>query len=80
MCSIYEHQEKAFDLNKNIKRHGLIFHYNIRSDNALGIGYFAVIWIPCMCSACLSKLYYPWNRRQDKYNQVRYKYENLQCV
>ena len=44
----------------------------------LGIGYVDVIRIPYSCSARLNKLDSTWNRRQDKYNQVRYKGENKQ--
>ena len=46
----------------------------------LGIGYVSVIFIPCSCYACLIKLDLPWNRRQDKFNQVRLESENQQCV
>ena len=46
----------------------------------LGIGYVSVRRIPCICSACLSKLDYPWNRIHDKYNQVGYKGKNKQFV
>ena len=56
------------------------FHYNIREDTLLGIGYVAVRRIPCSCSECLSNLASPWNRSQDKYNKDLYKFENLNCV
>ena len=40
---------KTVGLKKNIKNHGLIFHYNIRYDDMLGIGYVDVRCIPCIC-------------------------------
>ena len=46
----------------------------------LGIGYVAVRHIPCRYSTCITKLDYPWNRRQDKHNQDQYKGENKICV
>ena len=46
----------------------------------LGIGYVAVRRIPCICFAFLNKIYSPWNRIQDKYNQYQYTGENQQCV
>ena len=46
----------------------------------LGIGYVDVRRIPCSCSEFLKKLALPWNISQDKYNQVRYKGENHNCV
>ena len=58
----------------------MLFHYNIRTDNMLGIGYIAVICIPCSCYKWLSKLASPWNIRQDKYNQDQQKGENQECV
>ena len=61
--------KKAVGFEKNIKNHGLLFHYNIAADNMLGVFYVAVIRISCRCSTCVSKLYSPWNIRQDKYNQ-----------
>ena len=39
--------KKSAAFKKNIKNHGLIFHYNIRADPMLGIGYVAVRHIPC---------------------------------
>ena len=41
-----------------------------------GIAYVSVRLILYRGSACLRKLYSPWNRIQYKYNQVRYKGEN----
>ena len=43
-------KKEAVAFNKNLKKHGLITHYNIRADTLLGIGYVAVIWIPYICS------------------------------
>ena len=63
-------KKKYFGFKGNIKNYGLPFHYNIREDPMLGIGYVAVRRIPCSCSACLSELDSPWNIRQDKFNQV----------
>ena len=34
----------------NIKKHGLTFHYNIKADPMLSIGYVSAIWTPCRCS------------------------------
>ena len=31
-------KKKAVGFKKNIKKHGLLFHYNIRADTLLGIG------------------------------------------
>ena len=45
-------KKKYAGLRKNINKHGLVFHYNIRPDNLLGIGYVAVIQVPCSCSEC----------------------------
>ena len=70
---------KTVGFKKNIKKHGLLFHYNIRSYPMLGIGHFSVIWIQFRCSAYLRKLYSPCNIGQDIYTQVRYKVENQQC-
>ena len=44
---------------------GFIFNYNIREDTMLGVGHVSLRRILRSCSACLRKLYYPWNRRQD---------------
>ena len=49
-----------------IIKYVLIFHYNIKADPMLGIGYVAVIWIPCSCSECLSKVSSTFNIRQDR--------------
>ena len=46
----------------------------------LGISNVSVIRLPCSCSECLSKLYYTWNRSQDKYNKDQYKGDNQKCV
>ena len=35
-------RERAVGFRKNIQKHGLIFHYNIRADSLLGIDYVAV--------------------------------------
>ena len=78
--SIHEYWEKYVGFKKNIKKHGLIFCYNIRADNLLGIGYVYVRLIHFSCYACLSKMYSPWNISQDKYNQDQYKSENQNCV
>ena len=48
----------------NIKKNGLLFHYNIRADPMLGIGYAAVIRIQCSYFSCVSNLDSTWNRRQ----------------
>ena len=53
-----------------------IFHYNIRADPMLGIGYVSIRQIQCRCYAYLRKMSSPWNIIQDKYNQVWYKGEN----
>ena len=58
---------------KNINKHGLIFHCNIRSDPMLGIGYVDFRWIQCRCPACLSKMDSPWNIRKNDYNKYLYK-------
>ena len=39
-------KKKYVGLNKNIKNHGLIFHYNIKADIRLDIGYVSVKLIP----------------------------------
>ena len=67
---------KSIGFNKNIKKHGSIFHYDIISDPFLSISYVSVRMIPCSCLECLRKLYFPWNISQDKYNQEQYKGEN----
>ena len=41
-------KKKDVGFKKNMKKHGLIFHYNIRSDTMLNIGYDDVRWISCM--------------------------------
>ena len=64
--SIHECQEKNVGFKRKIKKHGLIFHCNIRADPMLGLGYFFVRQIPYSCYECLRKLYYPLNRRQDQ--------------
>ena len=46
----------------------------------MGICYVAVRWITCSCYECLRKLYSPWNRNQDKYNQDQYKGDNHKCA
>ena len=61
---------------KNIKKHGLYFHYNIREYPLLGIVYVAVRRIPYSCSECLRKISSPHNRSQDKYNQDQCKGDN----
>ena len=71
---------KYVSFKKNIKKHSLLFHYNIRSDTMLGIEYVACRQITCSCSSCLSKLSSPCNIRQEKFNKVRYKVDNEQCV
>ena len=73
-------KKKAVGFTKNIKKHGLIFHYNIISYLLLVIGYDAVRRIICSCSECLRKLSSPWNRIKDKYNQDQYKGENQNFV
>ena len=65
-------KKKDVGFNKHIKKHGLLFHYNIISYPLLGIGYVAVGSITCSCSACLRELYSPWNRSQDTYNKDLY--------
>ena len=72
--------KRAIVFKKNINKHGLLFHYNIRTDTFSGIGYFDVSWIPCSCLVCLRKLYNPWNRSQGKYKQDQHKGENQNCV
>ena len=73
-------KKKNVGSKKNIKKRGLVFHYYIRADPLLGIGYVAIIRILCICYECLRKLSFPWNRRQDKYNKDRYKDANKKCV
>ena len=70
----------AIGFKKAIKKHGLPFHYNIKSYTFGGIGYISVRSITCICSGCLRKLASPWNRSQDKHNQDQYKDENKNCV
>ena len=55
-------KEKAVDLKNNIKKHGLLFHYNIIADHLLGVGYVNVRWLPCIFLECLRKLFPPCNR------------------
>ena len=43
-------KKKYIGFNKNINKHGLLFHYNIRAYNLLGMCYVAVIRISCSCS------------------------------
>ena len=64
-------KKEDIGFRKNIKKHGLIFHYNIRVDPMLGIGYVAVRRIRCIYYACLSKLSSAWNRIKHKFNQVQ---------
>ena len=54
-------------------KHGLLFHYIIIADTLLSIGCVDVVIIPCSYSERLSKLYSPWNRNKDNYNQGQYK-------
>ena len=42
-------KKKAVGIKKNIDKHGLLFHYNIREDPLLGIGYVSIRWITCSC-------------------------------
>ena len=72
-------KKKYVGFKKNIKKHGLIFHYNIIADPLLGIGYISVRCIICSCSEFLRKLSSPCNRSQDNYNQEQYKGENQNC-
>ena len=51
--------KKYVGFKKNIKKHGLLFHYNIRAYPLLGIGFVGVRRIPCSCSELLRKLAYP---------------------
>ena len=73
-------KKKAVGSNRNIKKHGLLFRYNIKADPLLGVGYVEVRRIPCICSGYLSKLDSPRHRIQDNYNQDIYKGENKNCV
>ena len=41
--------KKAVGFNKNIKKHGFIFYYNLRADPLLIIGYADFRQIPCRC-------------------------------
>ena len=66
-----EYDKKYIGFKNNIKKHGLIFHYNIRADPMLGVGYVDIIWIQCICYACLKKMAFTWNIRQEKYNKYR---------
>ena len=59
-------KKKSVGFNKNIKKHGLLFHYNIRAYTLLGIFYVYVRSILCICSECLRKLASTWNRIQYK--------------
>ena len=59
-------KNKAVGFRENIKKHGLLFQYNIRADPLLGVVYVAFIQIPCSCSECLRKIASTWNRSQDK--------------
>ena len=52
-------KKKSIGFKKNIKKHGLPFHYNIRKYPMLGIGYVAVRQKPCKCSECLRKMASP---------------------
>ena len=54
------------DFQVNIKKHGLISHYNIIAYPLLCIDDIYVRQIPCSCSEYLRKLDYPRNRSQDK--------------
>ena len=58
----------------------MIFQYNIREEDMLGIGYVNVRWIPCRCYSCLRKLASPWNTIQNNYNKDWKKGENQQCI
>ena len=64
-------KKEAVGKNNNIKKHGFLFHYNIRSDTMLGIGCVAVRRISCSSFACSSKLDSPQNIRQYKFNKVQ---------
>ena len=64
-------KKKAVCFKKIIKKHGLLFHYNIIADHSLGICYVDIRQIPCSCSSCVRKLASLWNRSQDKYNKDR---------
>ena len=77
--SMHKYYKKAFGLKKNIKKHCLLFHCIIRVGPMLGIGYVAVIWIPCCCSECSRKLASTQNIRQDKCTEVQYKCEHEHC-
>ena len=80
ILSIHGYQEKAVDFKNNIKYYGLVFHYNVCAYPMLIIGYVDIKHIPCSCYACLSKLAFPCNIVQDKYNKDQYKVGNQQCV
>ena len=54
-------KKKVIGFKKNIKNYGLLFHYSMRADPFLDIGYFSVRWIPYICPECLRKLSSPWN-------------------
>ena len=73
-------RKKADNLEKNMNKYDLIFHYNIKEYPLLGIGYVAVVSMTCTFSACLKKITDPWNRIQDKYNHIQYKCKIQNCV
>ena len=56
-------KQKYVGVNNIIENNGFIFHYNIRSDHILCIGYVDIIRIPCSYSVCFSKLSSTWNIR-----------------
>ena len=71
---------KFVRFKNNIRNQGLNFHYNIREDPMWCVGCVSVIWIPCSCSECLSKLDHPRNIIQYTCKQDRYKGGNQQCI
>ena len=72
--------KEAVGFKKNIKKHGLHFHHNMRADPLLGIGSVDYIQIPCSFSEWLRTLDPSCIRSQDNYNQYQYKGENKNYV
>ena len=54
------------------EHNGILAHYNLRADPALGVGWVVVRRIPCACIQCLEQLELPWKPGVARELQPRY--------
>ena len=53
------------------KHNGLGLCYNICTNPDLGVGFAAILQIPCACDACFDQLELPWDPDTKPNNQPR---------